>query len=175
MTPVFTDCSVSVWSDYQNTNNFIIPGWSHSARLKRRVLWRRPERWRAGGTGGSQQQLCVCGGRDQDRKIIHSVQTIQEEGNVRPRVHYCCYWTPGGGRVLLPVVLASGVVAAMLYCQHKVAVPLVTIPANVNSPIHYMETNLGGERDVRMRCRMLSIITSVLALRSTHVTSQDWW
>ena len=77
------------------------------------------------------------------------------------------------GRVLLPAALASGVVAAMLYCQHKVAVPLVTIPANVNSPIHYMETNLGGERDVRMRCRMLSIITSVLALRSTHVTSQD--
>ena len=75
--------------------------------------------------------------------------------------------------MLLPVVLASGVVAAMLYCQHKVAVPLVTIPANVNSPIHYMETNLGGERDVRMRCRMLSIITSVLALRYTHVTSQD--
>ena len=99
--------------DCQNIDNFIISGWSHSAGLQRRILRWRPERWRAGWTGGVQQQLCVCGGRDQDRKIIHSVQTIQEEGK------YCQTWSAvliiviglveveGWGCCCQPVLLAA--------------------------------------------------------------------
>ena len=54
--------------------------------------------------------------------------------------------------MLLPASLAGGVVAAMLYCQHKAVVNLLTSqpsPVNVNTPIHYMQTYLGGEREER--------------------------
>ena len=77
----------------------------------------------------------------------------------------------------MPASLAGGVVAALLYCQHKAVLEilLITHPVNVDTRVaNSLYANQSGRRARwEMRWRMLSMVTSVLALSATHVTSPD--